>query len=140
MKIAKSALLAALVGIALGATPALAKKGKDMPPGHAKKVVAVQTVTVKGAGHGFSRTDSELVRAYFAANPTAMTALPPGIAMNYARGKPLPPGIAKKILPPALLAQLPPRPGYHYAQIGRDVVLIETATKLVVDIIRNVFD
>jgi hypothetical protein len=65
--------------------------------------------------------------------------LPPGIAKNLARGKPLPPGIAKQQLPPSLLSQLPPRPGYEWWAVGNDIVLTSIATGLVVDLIANAF-
>jgi hypothetical protein len=37
----------------------------------------------------------------------------PGIAKNLARGKPLPPGIAKKTVPASMLG-LPSYPGYEW--------------------------
>ncbi|KDB61839.1 hypothetical protein AZ15_1325, partial [Bordetella bronchiseptica A1-7] len=37
---------------------------------------------------------------------TGYGSLPPGIRKNLARGKPLPPGIAKKAVPPSMLARL----------------------------------
>lgn len=62
--------------------------------------------------------------------------LPPGIAMNLARGKPLPPGIAKKQLPNGLVSQLPPAPtGYKRMIVGADVLLVEAATNVIVDVI-----
>ena len=138
------ALAIALLGLVLSATPAMAKKDKGVPPGHAKvaKVVggpAHRSVQPQRS-MSFSASDGAVIRAYFAGQPMPWTALPPGIAKNYARGKPLPPGIAKKMLPSALTSQLPYRPGYEYSQVGRDIVLIETTTRLVADIIENVFD
>jgi len=148
-----TAALFVLLGLALAATPVLAKKPGG-PPGHAKVTkidnAAKAAKFERGVAKkhkvkfkGFSQTDRDVVRAYFVANPGHYYyALPPGIAMNYARGKPLPPGIAKKVqpLPPALLAQLPVRPGHVYVVVGSDVVLINAATKLVVDIIGKVFN
>jgi hypothetical protein len=40
---------------------------------------------------------------------TGYKPVPPAIRKNVARGKPLPPGTAKKAAPPALLRQLPQR-------------------------------
>lgn len=63
--------------------------------------------------------------------------LPPGIAKNLARGKPLPPGIAKRYLPQGLLSQLPPRPGYEWLAVDRDILLVVAATGVIVDILKG---
>ncbi|UQI42643.1 anti-virulence regulator CigR family protein [Vreelandella venusta] len=60
--------------------------------------------------------------------------LPPGIQRNLERGKPLPPGIAKRFDDP-LASQLPHYPGYEWERVGADVVLIEAATRIVVDVL-----
>lgn len=60
--------------------------------------------------------------------------LPPGIQRNLERGKPLPPGIAKRFEGP-LASQLPSYPGYEWERVGADVVLIEAATRIVVDVL-----
>ena len=39
-----------------------------------------------------------------------------------------------------MLAALPYREGYEYAQVGADIVLIETATRLIVDVLKDVFN
>ena len=64
--------------------------------------------------------------------------LPPGIAKNLARGKPLPPGIAKRYLPHGLLGQLPARPGYEWIAVDQDIVLVVAATAVIVDVLKNV--
>jgi len=84
-----------------------------------------------------STADSAQVRRYFAAKPASWNPLPPGIAKNYARGKRLPPGIARQ-LPPELLATLPKQQGAEYVRVGRDVALVDTRTNVVVDRIKNV--
>jgi len=63
--------------------------------------------------------------------------LPPGIQRNLERGKPLPPGIAKRFDGP-LASQLPQYPGYEWERVGADVVLIEAATRIVVDVLVDV--
>ncbi len=82
-----------------------------------------------------------LIQAFFADELPAGYArpepLPPGIRKNLARGKPLPPGIARKRLPDSLLGRLPGHPGHDYYAVGRDVVLVEAATRVVVDILRD---
>lgn len=60
--------------------------------------------------------------------------LPPGIQRQLERGKPLPPGIAKRFDGP-IAQQLPRYPGYEWERVGADVVLIEAATRVVVDIL-----
>ncbi len=64
-------------------------------------------------------------------------ALPPGIARKVARGGALPPGIAKKTLPGGLLAQLPARPGQEWRIVGTDLLIVEIATGVIVDVLRG---
>lgn len=65
--------------------------------------------------------------------------LPPGIAKNLQRGKPLPPGIAKKSLPSGLLASLPAPPrGYERIIVGGKVLLVEIATQVIHDILEDI--
>ena len=66
--------------------------------------------------------------------------LPPGIRKNLARGKPLPPGIAKKRVPDSLLGRLPRHSGYEWRMAGSDLVLVSVATAVVADILYDVFD
>tara|TARA_R110000824_G_scaffold372077_2_gene561989 strand:+ start:21550 stop:21978 length:429 start_codon:yes stop_codon:yes gene_type:complete len=63
--------------------------------------------------------------------------LPPGIQRNLERGKPLPPGIAKRF-DGRLASRLPRYPGYEWERVGADVVLIEAATRIVVDVLVDV--
>ena len=56
-----------------------------------------------------------------------------------ARGKPLPPGIAKN-LDNRLLGHLPRYEGYEWKQLGRDVILVAIATGIVYEILENVLD
>jgi hypothetical protein len=65
-------------------------------------------------------------------------ALPPGIAKNLARGKPLPPGIAMQQLPSELSAALPPAPGgYKRVIVDGKVLLVEIATQVVHDVLSD---
>ncbi|XKH61404.1 anti-virulence regulator CigR family protein [Halomonas sediminis] len=66
-----------------------------------------------------------------------MDSLPPGIRKNLERGKPLPPGIAKRF-EGRVAEELPQYPGYEWERVGSDVILIEAATRVVVDILANV--
>lgn len=69
---------------------------------------------------------------------TGYSALPPGIRKNLARGKPLPPGIAKKAVPRPMLAQLPSYPGYEWRIYGSDLVLVAVATAVIADVLFDV--
>ncbi len=65
--------------------------------------------------------------------------LPPGQQKRLAKGKPMPPGIAKKHLPTSLDQRLGvPGSGTARVIIGNDVVLIQVSTGLVLDVIAGV--
>jgi hypothetical protein len=117
---------------ALSVAPAFAKPGKGWGGPHGKQAEHAMSPQ-------FTAADATRLRVHFAQQPVVWTGLPPGIAKNYGRGKPLPPGIAKK-LSPDVLAQLPRHPGYEYARVGQDVVLIEAATRIVVDVIERILN
>ena len=127
-------ILAALLGVALllsvpeaGAAQKGRTKGEAPPP---ETVLRADTLAAAAR---------DRIRAYYDAHPTSdAEALPPGIRMNLARGKPLPPGIAKKVAPAALRRDLPIDDGYELVEVGPDVLLVEAATDLVVDIVRDV--
>lgn len=53
--------------------------------------------------------------------------LPPGIAKNLQRGKPLPPGIERTRVPDGLAAKLPKRPGEEWAMFGNRLVSVDQA-------------
>jgi hypothetical protein len=62
--------------------------------------------------------------------------LPPGIAKNLRRGKPLPPGIAKQHLPTGLISMLPPAPrGFERIIVGGKIILVEVATQIIHDVL-----
>lgn len=86
-------------------------------------------------GAVFEAEEARLIREYFGMHRMEAKPLPPGIAKNLARGKPLPPGIAKRYLPGDLSARLPARDGYERLLVGDDVLLISTATGIIVDIL-----
>ncbi len=64
--------------------------------------------------------------------------LPPGIRKNLARGKPIPPGIAKTRLPASFTGKLPRYPGYEWLGAGVDLLLIQTASGLIADVLFDV--
>lgn len=65
--------------------------------------------------------------------------LPPGLQKQLERNGKLPPGLQKRALPRDLQAKLPRRRrGLERVIVDRDVVLIDTVTNTVLDIIKNV--
>lgn len=74
-------------------------------------------------------------RGYWSPGPS----LPPGIQKNLARGKPLPPGIARK-LDSRLLGRLPHYEGYEWQQAGTDLLLIAIATGVIQEVLHGVLD
>ena len=112
-------------------------QNKGQGQGH-KNAANSNSSVAKSHGVRFANTDQQTISKYYSANPFPVSTLPPGIAMNLARGKPLPPGIAKQYLPPSLVSQLPVYPGYEYLAVGKDVILRNTTTGIVTDILTNI--
>jgi len=99
-----------------------------------------------GSGAAGSRTLVSASIAYDAARRLALEhhytgygALPPGVRKNLARGKPVPPGIAKRAVPGPMLGQLPRYPGYEWRVYGSDLVLVSVATAVVANVLHDVF-
>ncbi len=66
--------------------------------------------------------------------------LPPGLAKQLERNGQLPPGLEKRDLPSDLSSRLPKRlPGQKRIILDNDVVLIEEATGLILDVLKDVF-
>lgn len=129
------------------ATPALAQgKGNDKGKAHPGKGGSITTQKViEGVASGVLGailTDEErrIIRRWFDDHPHAVRAkpLPPGIRKKLARGGAMPPGIAMQVMPDDLYRQLPRRYGHHYEIVGTDVVLIDTATRVIVDVLTDV--
>ncbi|TNH15925.1 anti-virulence regulator CigR family protein [Halomonas sp. BL6] len=78
--------------------------------------------------------ERELLRLLSQYDAPRAEPLPPGIQRRLERGKPLPPGIAQRFDGP-IANQLPRYPGYEWERVGADVVLIEAATRVVVDVL-----
>jgi hypothetical protein len=91
---------------------------------------------------GFSTAEKQVIRDYFAVPENRRAVgetgkpLPPGIQKKVARAG-LPPGIAKHYLPADLEARLPPHPGAERLILGADVLLVELGTGLVFDILHD---
>jgi hypothetical protein len=77
-----------------------------------------------------------MIRDFYAAHPSsAAKALPPGIRRNLERGKPLPPGIAKRTVPKELSSRLRIAEGFELVEVGLDVILVEVATNVIHDVL-----
>ncbi len=87
----------------------------------------------------FSLGDRDLIQAHYSSNPNpGVQALPPGTRKNLARGKTLPPGIAKRFPPDALRSSLAIPPQYEVIEVGWDVFLVEVATGIIHDVLMDV--
>lgn len=65
--------------------------------------------------------------------------LPPGLQQQIVKNGTLPPGLAKRDLPPDLVIELPAaKKGTERKIVGADVVLIQTATGIVLDVLEGV--
>jgi Ni/Co efflux regulator RcnB len=63
--------------------------------------------------------------------------LPPGIRKNLERGKPLPPGIAKRF-DDRLLRDLPRYEEYEWRHVGPDAVLVDETSEIIYRVLRDV--
>lgn len=143
-------LVAALALALAAAAPALADQGKGKGQGKnggrgnngdTTTEAIVEGVTAGVIGAVLSDDERRTIRSFFHDHPDSVghvKELPPGIRKKLARGGEMPPGIAKQALPDGLHRRLPPRDGQDYQIIGTDVVLIDTATKVIVDVLKDV--
>ena len=65
--------------------------------------------------------------------------IPPGVRQNLARGKPVPPGIAKRF-DDDIRRDLPHYHGYEWRRVGTDAVLVDITNDIIHDVIRDVLD
>lgn len=93
-------------------------------------------------------SDRALIRDYYRKSKKKKKGLPPGLAK---RGGQLPPGLARRdTLPPGLQGEPLPRnlerrlsplpPSYVRVRIGRDLVLMDRKTRVVLDVIYGIED
>jgi len=76
---------------------------------------------------------------FYSSRPeSGVEALPPGIRRRLERGKPLPPGIAKRTAPPELRSHLHLPDGYEIIEVGLDVLLVEVATDIIHDVLMDI--
>lgn len=72
-------------------------------------------------------------------NLVGYSSLPPGIRKNLARGKPLPPGLARQVAPQPMLERLPRYDGYEWQVAGADLVLVSIANAVIAEVLTDVF-
>ncbi|HXG28159.1 MAG TPA: hypothetical protein VNJ47_04845 [Nevskiales bacterium] len=157
-------LLAGFCASVLAATPALAAKPDN--PGNGKGRAAEAAGQPAAAEHGkshaehgkgvavskgahFDERHRDIIREYFGREfrrgncPPGLAkknngCMPPGLAKQWAIGRPLPHDIVFYDLPYALLKELGRAPdGYKYVRVGADVLMIAIGTKMVVDAIED---
>ena len=81
-----------------------------------------------GPGAYFGDRHRAAVRKYYGEHPGA------GPAVNWRIGEPVPRGAALGTVPRGLLGSLPPvPPGHRYVELGGEVVLMASGSKMVVD-------
>ena len=79
------------------------------------------------------------IRDFYSSRPVSgVERLPPGIRRKLERGKPLPPGIAKKSAPGELRSRVELVEGYELVEVGLDVFLVEVATHIIHDVLMDV--
>ena len=107
-------------------------------------IASIAVSSSNAADSDFSARELETIRTFYrdaqgrSGKHGGRDALPPGIAKNLSRGKTLPPGLAAQPLPAALEASLPPAPdGYERVVVDAKVLLVETATRLIADVISD---
>jgi len=115
--------------------------GCAMSPGTSGRVVVHDKNTQVAVV--FTGRDRNLVREYYHRHlPPGLakrSSLPPGLQKQVQRRGHLPPGLEGKRLPHDLEAQLSSLPeGYVRLRVGVDVVLMNTHTRLVVDVVKDI--
>lgn len=125
-----------------------AAKAAEKERKHAAKRDKHEREDVRIGGY-FNDEHREHARRYYAQNygdgrcPPGLAkknngCLPPGQAKKWAVGQPIPQGVVVYPVPQPVIVQLPPPPyGYRYARIGNDIVLVQSHSNLIVDIIQG---
>ena len=132
-----AALLLAVGSVFDGVDALAAAAGQGQGNGRAERNQGSPNVLESVVGATIDNLTAQTIRGYFQSYPLQPQGLPPGIARNLARGKPLPPGIAKRYLPSDLRSQLPEYSGYELLIADRDILLVSVATGIIADILLN---
>ena len=138
-------ILAVTTGMVLCACSSSAPTPAPMPRSSSPGVAPAQRpvpATTQTLSFTFTSDHAAIVHAYYdgqngrPGNGRGRSGLPPGIEKNLARGKPLPPGIAKQYLPSAVLVRLPTVPrGMEYVVVAGKLLLVEIATQMVREVL-----
>lgn len=143
-------LFAMLLSAAVMAQPPAGKGQGKGPPGQSKGPMPNATDRASG-GYPDNGMALDLVRAGITAaaagrmmddlgiSLAGYKPLPPGIRRTLARGKPLPPGIAQQRLPGSFVDRLPAYPGYEWIGAGTDLLLIQAGSRIIADVLVDVF-
>ena len=130
------------VVLAIGLTSVLCGCATYAPSPRAAQAAPAARGVTPAASVALSAEQAAMIRTYYRdADPKpgqgrGHGGLPPGIAKNLARGKPLPPGIAKQYLPSDLARRLPAPPaGFDYVVAAGKLLLVEAATQVVREIL-----
>ena len=101
-----------------------------------------------GVSVSFSDEEIQIISAWYSDRRSTIdrksrkgqrNGIPPGIAKNLERGKPLPPGVAKQHLPEELRNSLPAPPdGYERIVVSGKVLLVDIATQVIHDVLTDV--
>ena len=141
LRISSNALL---IVLCVAISPVIAA-GQGRGKGHNKNDGSEQSSIV------FTSRDRNIIRDYFRNHDSNLPpglakrggSLPPGLQKQLDRNGTLPPGLQKRVepFPEDLEQQLPSLPTiYRRATIGRDVIILDTRTQRIIDVIHDIFD
>ncbi len=132
----------------LGAPALVDAAGKNKGKGKAGPVLTVSkgknqgksgdVATDRLLGTVISAVERALIGDYIKKTRVSGRSLSPGLQKHIERTGRLPPGLEKRELPGDLRALLPVRSGQDYRVVGNDIVLIEIATELILDVMKDV--
>jgi hypothetical protein len=131
--------LAALIVLVLPL--AAAAEGKGRGPDKPSKAGDAAEDAVEAVVHaGFTELERQIIHEFFGVGYSGGQGdLPPGLRKQLDERGTLPPGLSGRPLPPGLTDRLGPAPaGYQRIIVDDDVLLIEAATRLVVDAVLDV--
>ncbi len=136
------------VPLLLGAPALVDAAGKNKAKGKAGQGPTVTKGKNKGQsgdvatdrllGAVISTVERALIGDYVKRTRVSGQSLSPGLQKHIERTGRLPPGLEKRRLPGDLRALLPIRSGQDYRVVGNDIVLVEIATELILDVMKGV--
>ena len=127
------------VPLLLGAPDLVDAAGKNKGKANkGNKGQSGDVTTDKLLGTVISAVERALIGDYVKNTGVSGQNLSPGLRKHIERTGKLPPGLEKKRLPGDLRSLLPVRSGQDYRVVGNDIVLIEIATELILDVMKDV--